>query len=347
MGLLNPVGFFGGNGVVTSPTFTAKQDDYDVGGADILRWDGAGSTGITGLAAKPGRVLTIVNASTDYLLWLENENTASSAANRLMLPDSFPAFLMPGDAITLWYDTTTARWRVLSWPTRGARAGFDIFGDGLMAYNEPFRSATASGTGATLGVAAGVGVTNFGAKGLWFIRTGTTPTGYAHQHMGTNQCFMTDEGPYFSGYRVSASNAPDATDDFVIEIGISNRLTTTAFSYGAQWQLAYSGGSARWAMQAGDNSTIETTTSGAPSVETITTGYVELYIFINSDGSRADFLKCEDGVNVSLVYSSTHLIGSPSSFAWFEGITKSAGTNVRDLYIDWRGYRAGNSQVRP
>lgn len=331
-------------------TFTTRQDDLAV--ADytrVVRWNGAGSTGITGIAAPASyaRVLTIVNASTDYLLWLENENTASAAANRLMLPDGFAAFLLPGDTITLWYDGTTQRWRVLSWPTRGARGGFDQFHDGTMFYSEPTRTISNSGTGSTVGVAAGASVSSFGGKGIYFQRAGTTSTAYCHISNGTTQVFMTDEGPYFSGYRVSVSSAPDVTDDFVAELGVSNRLTTQAFTYGAQWQLAYSGGAARWAMQGGDNSTIETLTTNAPAVETTSTGFVELFVFVNPAGTRADFLKCEDGVNVVLCASSTRMIASPAPFGWQECMTKTAGSNARDLYVDWRAYRAGNSQVRP
>lgn len=115
---------------VLTVTPSANQNDYNPTGikyANVLRINSSASIKLTGLAnGAEGRRVTIVNASTDFLLWLENENTASSAANRFDLPKGFPAFLMPGDAITLLYDGTASRWLVSEWPSQGQAMGLSL-----------------------------------------------------------------------------------------------------------------------------------------------------------------------------------------------------------------------------
>ena len=327
-------------------TFTTKQNDLAV--ADytrVVRWNGAGTTGITGIAAPSSgaRILTIVNATTDYLLWLENQNTASAAANRLMLPDGHWAPLMPGDTITVMYDGTAARWRVVSWPTRGAKMGFDLFLDAwdLTTTN---RTASLSGAGASA-VVSGTGVsTTDKAKGCLSLATGTTTTGYAHHHNGSNAQMMSTLGPYLMGYRVAPSNLPDATDTFEIEIGLSQRITTTAFASGALWSLYWNGSAAEWRQRCGNAGVLTDSTTGSP---TPGTSPVELYIFINPAGTRADFLKSEDGVSVVLCTSQGGLPASSVAIGFQECCTKTAGTNSRSAIFDWRGYRVGNAEVRP
>jgi hypothetical protein len=63
--------------------------------------------GVTGGAS--GDVLHIVNASADAMLWLTNEDAASTAANRFNLRRA-STFLPPGETASFIYDSTSARW---------------------------------------------------------------------------------------------------------------------------------------------------------------------------------------------------------------------------------------------
>lgn len=67
--------------------------------------------GVTGGAS--GDILHVVNASADAMLWLVNEDTASTAANRFNLRRA-STFLPPGEAATFVYDSTSSRWNQLS-----------------------------------------------------------------------------------------------------------------------------------------------------------------------------------------------------------------------------------------
>jgi hypothetical protein len=63
-----------------------------------------------------GAVLHIfrIDTDTDNLLSFTHEDSASSAANRLILPSSSELFVSVGGSISLWYDGTSSRWRVMS-----------------------------------------------------------------------------------------------------------------------------------------------------------------------------------------------------------------------------------------
>src|SRR5215213_1101429 len=88
---------------IISPTDATDQNDYNptnLATSYEIRWNGTASIKFTGLSGgASGREILLTNVTTDYLLWLENQNTASTAGNRFILPNGMPAFLMPGDSI--------------------------------------------------------------------------------------------------------------------------------------------------------------------------------------------------------------------------------------------------------
>jgi hypothetical protein len=106
-------------GIISPAQITASQNDYnptDLANANILRLDtDGGSYNITGLEAtgvNDGRLITLVNVDSVGILTLTSEDAASSAANRF----SFNAnkVINIGEAVTLWYDGTSSRWRPIS-----------------------------------------------------------------------------------------------------------------------------------------------------------------------------------------------------------------------------------------
>jgi hypothetical protein len=108
-----PVSF---SGTLTPAALAGNVDDYNPTGlatAQTLRLDGGAAdrtlTGIQG--GVNGRLLTVVNVGTTNSLILATDTT-STAANRFLFPASIT--LAPNNAVTLRYDATTARWRVLT-----------------------------------------------------------------------------------------------------------------------------------------------------------------------------------------------------------------------------------------
>ena len=105
------------DGSLTPAQITASQNDYAPTGIDdagILRLDSDGDYNITGItntgAITGGRVLTIINIGANTIT-LTNDDAASTAAYRFLLNDN--VVLGPEESTTLWYDSSTARWRAM------------------------------------------------------------------------------------------------------------------------------------------------------------------------------------------------------------------------------------------
>ncbi len=102
-------------GTLTPAAFGSSQDNYNPTGlatASTLRLASLASLNITGLAGgSDGRILTLHNVGASN--WtLVDESASSTAANRFALTGN--QTISPDTSITIQYDGTSARWRVLS-----------------------------------------------------------------------------------------------------------------------------------------------------------------------------------------------------------------------------------------
>lgn len=114
------VTFNGGIGVVSVNVTmaAAENNNTTIGTYGVARVtsNGAGTvlTGIT--APLDARELTLVHVA-GLTLTINNQDALSTAANRIITGTGAALVLAVDSAVTLWYDLTTARWRV-----RGAKA---------------------------------------------------------------------------------------------------------------------------------------------------------------------------------------------------------------------------------
>ena len=100
----------------------ADQNDYNPGGlstAAIIR--NVNSVGgvrtVTGLqGGADGRLIYWFNGNTSSNLVLAHDSASSSAANRILCPNSANFTMTPRSGVALIYDSTASRWRVLSQP---------------------------------------------------------------------------------------------------------------------------------------------------------------------------------------------------------------------------------------
>lgn len=95
-------------------SLTSHQNNYALGTAPVVRLASDASRNITGLAATSKKLVTLVNVGSNPIV-LMNQNASSTAANRILVPGGNDLTLSPDYAATLWYDDSTARWRV--WQT--------------------------------------------------------------------------------------------------------------------------------------------------------------------------------------------------------------------------------------
>lgn len=108
---------FGGN-VVSPAAIAGATNDWNAFGGDssasLIRGQTTGAaqdvTGLTGGAA--GRVCVLFNIGNTGNLTLKRENAGSVAANRFTGPaGAGDIAVTPGNAVFLWYDGTSSRWR--------------------------------------------------------------------------------------------------------------------------------------------------------------------------------------------------------------------------------------------
>jgi hypothetical protein len=104
---------------VISPTQLAggsSTDNYAPTGfstCNVMRLSSAGAASLTGIAGgAAGRVVRIFNVGSNSITLLD-ENAGSTAANRIRTPGAGRSIAENG-AVTIWYDSTSSRWRVLT-----------------------------------------------------------------------------------------------------------------------------------------------------------------------------------------------------------------------------------------
>lgn len=100
--------------VVSSPTqITANQNDYSLTGADIYRISSDAARTITGIVAgSSGALILLVNVGS-FNITLSHQSASSTAANRIITLWTGDMVLAASAAVSLFYDGTTSRWRVL------------------------------------------------------------------------------------------------------------------------------------------------------------------------------------------------------------------------------------------
>lgn len=336
------------SGIITYGTITdnpsSHVNNYNPTGlstAKELRITPTRSIKITGLVAQSdGFDLLIVNSSTDWLIWLENESLVSTAANRFKLPKGFPAFLMPGDTIELSYNTPTSRWLVRDWASQGQAMGLTFFTDFTEDTGTQITSLI-SGTGASVQTSTYLVNATEDPSGVIQIDTGTTATGRVQLGSSGNTQTRGAFGPALSVTRLaSESGLPTLTENYRIRCGFEDSHGSNVVQNGIYWEMTPSG----WnAMYANNNSRFAATLDVTPTADA---NYIWLVVYANPSWSVIDYLYSTDSANVAnantanLTGFSTSTPGTSSNISWMAAnIDKSAGATQRNLSIDFAGYR--------
>ncbi len=176
--------------VISPSQITVNQNDYNPSGwstATLVRleWDNTGRV-ITGLTAFTG-TKTLVNVGSKYGI-VAAEHPSSSTANRVA--GSHDYIIPPGEAITVTYDATASRSRVVSETFRPDHLGASSRGmyvsiptPSATAADNPYVTFTTSGSGAAVttqdqgatfprGLAMETGTTSTGACGISTLKDG-------------------------------------------------------------------------------------------------------------------------------------------------------------------------------
>lgn len=330
-----------GGSKVTTVTPSTNQDNYNpsgLAGTTELRVNPSASIKLTGLAAQSdGTQVTITNASTDYLLWLEHENTSSTASNRFALPQKLPAFLMPSDSITVLYNGTTSRWNVVEWSAQGEGMGLTYMDDlisGLLCG----MTATVSGTGASIQSSTYLANATEKPLGITQLDTGTTAVGRATLGSPSTAQIVPTTGACLHVSRLAIEAAVSGTETYNVFTGFADTVGNGTANNAVTWRYGWTGTAASWYLSVYANGTETTTAATNPAADT---NYNWFVIFINPGWTRADFIYSTDSVSFSVSGSQTTGLPDNTQYAsWAAAsIVKSVGTTQRNATVDLAGYR--------
>lgn len=175
--------------VSTPDQLTASANDYAFaatpalpGGNDELtfqRLSSDASRTITGIAAKGHAFVYVLANVGSFDIVLADQSSSSAAANRIVTGTAASLTISAAASVTLVYDVTSARWRVVSGVSVGAVAGaFPLLAPDSTAStpNYAFSTAPTAGFGRIAGdtnyVEGGLRVIKFGSAGEVLVRSG-------------------------------------------------------------------------------------------------------------------------------------------------------------------------------
>lgn len=321
----------------------SNQNDYDAGSlADLINCKGlrlniSATMKLTGLAATyDGHEIVIANSSTDYLLWLENQSTSSSAANRFDLPNGFPFFLMPGDRITVRYSSISSRWQATNASANISAMGLTEFTDFASGQTGPFTT-TVSGTGASGQASTYLVNTTERVMGAAQIDTGTTATGRATIGYSSTAAIVPTLGAALSVVRLAVETTVSGTETFQVLSGFIDSSGGTPTD-GVAWNNRWNGSAAEWSQDRFAAGSATRTTTGSPTPDN---NYIWLVVFVNPGWTIADFIYSTDSVSFTLASSPTTGFPSNTQYTGWAAASmiKSAGTTQRNCSIDLAGFR--------
>lgn len=204
-----------------SPSITADQNDWSptgLSGASAIRLTTDAARTITGMAGgADGRYMAIHNVGSNNAI-LANEDTGSTtAANRFALPYD-KITILPSQVVTLRYDATSSRWRLLSAPVY----------EHTLIYEDQKSNGTVGGAATT---------------GLWtkhVLNTEVLDTGghgavagdVLTLQAGTYEVFTeTTVGILVGGFRTKLKNTSDTLDHALSLTGGGGGTTTKSANY--------------------------------------------------------------------------------------------------------------------
>lgn len=285
-------GYSGPAWAEASPSqITSNQNDYSfTAGTSLLRLscdaDGRKITGFAGGAA--GKVLYVRNVGTKELLFT-HQDTASSAANRLMLPYPVSFVLRPDDVYEFVYDNTTQRWVMAG--------GYDGFLKDPR-YCTYLAEEFAGGSSVTTGTMGELGLQLTGAGAISRTSADSSRWGsvYVSCAAGQDKSLSTqspsgsftvsaaDQIIFWAGVKLP-SNIADATNDYYVNIGVNSYGGTSLTTLATLGASAYFVGfeydrtqSANWLYSASSFSNYLATSTGVTASANTWTDFMCVYL---------------------------------------------------------------------
>lgn len=335
---------------VITASLSTTQNDYAISGVTtsantmtLLRVTPTASFKFTGVDTTSwgnGKRLVIENVTDPLgsgarIMILERESASSTAANRFNYPSmNMPIIIMPGEKVTFEYNTTSSRLEMVN--NMNPSGYFNQYSDCYVT--QPFIAQT-GGAGSTLAASTFlVNDTTYKSQGVLICTTGTTTTGRSYVSTAVNS-LMLGYGSILTLSRSGIDTLSTGAEEYTWISGICDNTNNIVPVDSVAWQYDRT--------QSTDFTTI-TTSNSSPTRNTIT-GFtptvntlVYLGTFVNGDATNAEFFYSTDG-EVWNFTANPHTTTIPSGtvrVSGFQvGITKSAGTGSRAVYVDSFGFK--------
>jgi hypothetical protein len=157
----------------------------------------------------------------------------------------------------------------------------------------------------------------------------SSATAYAGVFQGA--CFAYGQGVYTYEILVQLSNLSDGTDTFVALFGNGADFgSTTDFTHGLYFRYTHTASSGNWEFKSANNSVRTTVDTG---IAVVAGSWIKLGYIVNAAGTSAQAYI--NGVAVGTPITTNIPTASNRLSGLNIHIEKSAGTNARDLYVDY------------
>lgn len=313
-------------GVISPAQLTADQDNYaptNWATSSIMRLDGDTSfrsiTGLGDATQTDGMVITVRNISANAILLKDastNPAASSTAANRFDF-NGYDIPIFPKTEIDIKYDSTLARWILLSYgstlvipPERFGMYFKHAFWNNLFGLSV---STPSGGSLSDVGAAAGL----FGARQM---SLGTTTTGFGMWKPGSNSIILLGNNWYWRvDWIIKVVALSDGTNTYILRSGFLDADNAEPTD-GVYFRYTHSVNSGNWVLVARSNGT-ETVSNTSTAVQT--SSFVRLTVIVNPAGTLAEYFI--NGVSVGTIATNIPT-GAGRQCCFGTGFIKSAGT---------------------
>lgn len=294
---------------------------------------------LTGIqAASIDGVVRHLRNDGNSLIILNANDSRSDAGNRF-ISDNIPVFMMPGDVVTLQYNSVIGGWSILSSNLGRGGAQFDVFSD--MYSLAPWGGQSSGGGGV---INDGLSQVS-GYKGTVAVHGGTSVGGQSQ--ITTNFGTVTPvRGPANIYGRIMGEQAgtPDNTDYSKWALGFT-KFNSGVLASGFCWMMGSTGPKHIAIASAGTGSAESETVIGGLNAK-LFDGYISLGVYVYADWQHADYYYRVEGSN-QIFYAGSKSI-SPSladqSFSPGVYIRKMAGSTQMKVHVDFLGERYDNAR---
>ena len=302
----------------TDYTTTGSQNNVNFGFGSLIRYTGVASATFTGITGgTDGRILRVANVSSSDIIF-NNLDGSSSSANQVITTTGTSVTIAPNGMITLAYDSSDSKWRIVSNPVGiGTIAGFAFV-----------QSGNAFGTTASLGTtdANALNLITSGATRFALSAGSATLTGTGATSLASTGALTLDAA---TALNVGTTNATSVS---IGKTGVATAINSTAVNLAGNSTVLDMSGTGILGLNTTTNRPITTGTGMFTAGGDLTVTGNHLYMGTNTggdilvaDGSKFNPVAMNGDASISSLGAVTlNYAGAQASDATHKGFLTAA-----------------------